>query len=88
MGGCYLSVDGAHSDKPSNMTRMMPQPLPTFLSFEYRERGNSTKERWYCCSYCKSATVITEMHVGHVFGDSESDIRPVQEWDMTIPDPV
>ncbi len=28
------------------------------------------------------------MHVGRVFGDSESDVRPVQEWDMTIPDPI
>ena len=82
-------------DKPSNITRddapasayLRAVPNCT-LTFEYKERGTSTKERWYCCSHCKSATVPTEMHVGSVFGDSESDVKPVSEWDMSIPGPV
>ena len=36
--------------------------------------------------HCKSASVPTEMYVGYVFGKEESDVRPVQEWDMKIPD--
>ena len=50
--------------------------------------GCSSKEHWYCCSHCKSASVPTEMHVGRVFGKEESEARPVPEWDMKIPDTI
>ena len=85
----WSSVDGAHTflvNKPRNMTKddapasayLRAVPNCT-LTFQYSERGNSTKERWYCCSHCKAATVPTEMHVGHVFGESESDVRLVMD---------
>ena len=88
-------VDGAHTflvDKPSNMTRE-EAPASAYLravpncslSFVYSGGRSKTKERWYCCSYCKSASVPTEMHVGRVFGADMSDVKPVPEWDMTIP---
>ena len=28
------------------------------------------------------------MHVGKVFGDGIADIKPVPEWEMSLPDPV
>ena len=28
------------------------------------------------------------MHVGRVFGKDESEVRPIPEWDMKIPDPI
>ena len=55
------------------------------LSFVYTGGRSKSKERWYCCGYCKSASVPTEMHVGRVFGTDLSDVKPVPEWDMTIP---
>ena len=55
------------------------------LSFEH---GSSTKRsKWCSCSYCKTATVPVEHHVGHVFGEN-GDIKPVPEWDMTAPNPL
>ena len=94
----WTSVDGAHIfliDKPSNMTRD-DAPAAAYLravpncslSFEYTERGSSTKERWYCCSHCKTDPVPTEFQVGDVYGDSEADVKPVREWDMSTPKPV
>ena len=104
VGVCYncghvlwSTVDGAHTflvDKPSNMTRE-DAPASAYLravpncslSFVYMG-GRSSKERWYCCSHCKSASVPTEMHVGRVFGKDESEVRPIPEWDMKIHDPI
>ena len=94
----WTSVDGAHTfliDKPSNMTRD-DAPAAAYLravpncslSFEYTERGSSTKERWYCCSHCKTDPVPTEFQVGNVYGDSEADVKPVREWDMSTPKPI
>ena len=91
----WTIVDGSHTflvDKPSNMTRE-EAPASAYLravpncslSFVYSGGRSKTKERWYCCSYCKSASVPTEMHVGRVFGTDLSDVKPVPEWDMTIP---
>ncbi len=94
----WSNVDGAHTflaNKPSNMSRD-DAPASAYLravpncslSFEYTERGNSTKERWYCCSHCRSGSVPTEQHVGHIFGESVSDVKPVLEWDMSMPKPI
>ena len=94
----WSNIDGAHTflvDKPSNMTRddapasayLRAVPNCT-LSFEYTERGNSTKERWYCCGHCKTITVPTEQHVGRIFGDIVSDVKPVLEWDVAMPKPI
>ena len=74
----WSCVDGAHTflvDKPPNMT-VDDAPASAYLravpnctlSFEYKERGSSTKERWYCCSHCKSDSIPTDQHVGHVLG--------------------
>ena len=52
--------------------------------FVYTERGDSTKERWYCCAYCKSNEIPLDHHVGDVFDATMSD-KPVHEWDMTLP---
>ena len=92
----WSTVDGAHPflvDKPGNMTRE-DSPASAYLravpncslSFVYKG-GRSSKERRYCCSHCKSASVPTEMHVGRVVR-KESEVRPVPEWDMKIPDPI
>ena len=67
--------DGAHTflvDKPSNMTR---EDASASAYLQVYEGGRSSKERWYCCSHCKSASVPTEMHVGCVFGKEESEVR-------------
>ena len=94
----WKKVDSVHTflvDKPKNMTKddapasayLRAVPNCT-LSFQYTERGNSTKEKWFCCGYCKSSTVPIDQHVGRVFGESEADVRPVEEWDMSIPKPI
>ena len=94
----WTSVDGAHTflvDKPRNMTAA-EAPASAYLravpnctlSFQYTERGSSTKERWYCCGHCRNDTVPTEQHVGDIFGDSVSDVKPVLLWDMTMPEPI
>ena len=94
----WSSVDGAHTflvDKPTNMTAA-EAPASAYLravpnctlSFQYTERGSSTKERWYCCGHCRNDTVPTEQHVGVIFGDSVSDVKPVLLWDMTMPEPI
>ena len=83
----WTTVDGAHTflvDKPNNMSKE-DAPASAYLravrncslSFEYSERGTSTKERWYCCSHCKSAIIPTDQHVGHVFGKDVSDVLPM-----------
>ena len=60
-------------------------PAPNCTAgFVYTERGNSTKERWYCCAYCKLNTFPIEQHVGNVF-DATMTEKPVDEWDMTFP---
>ena len=94
----WTSVDGSHTFLVHRSNNMSPDDVPASaylravpnctLSFKYSERGTSTKERWYCCSHCKSAAVPTDQHVGSVFGESESDVKPVAEWDMAIPKPI
>ena len=94
----WSSVDGAHTflvDKPTNMTAA-EAPASAYLravpnctlSFQYTERGSSTKERWYCCGHCRNDTVPTEQHVGDIFGDDVCDVKPVLLWDMTMPEPI
>ena len=67
-------------------------PAAAYLQIELSltfEHGSSTKlSKWYSCSYCKPATVPVEQHVGHVFGDNGTDIKPVPEWDTTVPKPL
>lgn len=87
-------VDGAHTflvNKPIGMSeddapasaylRAVPDCTASFL---YTERGTSTKERWYCCAYCKSNQIPFDQHVGHVF-DASVNAKPIHEWDMTFP---
>ena len=94
----WSSVDGSHTflvNKPAHMTAA-DAPASAYLravpnctlSFEYLERGSSTKERWYACSSCKTAMVPTEMHVGNIFIGNLSNVKPVSEWDMCLPKPV
>ena len=103
VGVCYgcghvlwSRVDGSHTflvDKPQNIS-INDAPAAAYLravpdcslSFEH---GSSTKRsKWYSCSYCRTATIPLEQHVGHVFGDNGTDIKPVPEWDMTVPKPL
>lgn len=56
-------------------------------AFVYIERGSSTKERWYCCIFCKSNEVPPDQHVGHVF-DTSLNAKPVEDWDMSFPNEV
>ena len=90
----WSSVDGAHTflvDKPSGMTED-EAPASAYLQavpdctagFVYTERGTSTKERWYSCSYCKSNTLPSSQHVGHVL-DNSLCVKPVEEWNMSFP---
>ena len=94
----WTSVDGTHTflvDKPNNMTKE-DAPASAYLravrncslSFEYAERGSSTKQRWYCCSHCKKATIPADLHVGHVFGKDVCNVLLVPEWEMNLPEPV
>ena len=90
----WTSVDKAHAflvDKPSHMTRE-DAPASAYL----RAVPNCSHPLcikvvillWYCYSHCKSASVPAMMNVENVFGEGESDIKPVPEWDMKIPAPV
>ena len=69
----WSCVDGAHTflvNKPSGMTEDTA-PASAYLravpsctaGFVYTERGNSTKERWCCCPFCKSKQVPSDQHV-------------------------
>ena len=85
VGVCYgcghvlWSTETFLVDKPQNMSKNdVPaaahlRAVPDCsLSFEH----GST---WYSCSYCKTVTVLVEQHVGNVFGDNGTDIKPVPE---------
>ena len=90
---CYgwSTVDCSHTflvDKPQN-TSKNDAPADAHLravpdcSLSFEHGSSSTNQsKWYSCSYCKTATVLVEQHVGHVFGDNGTDIKPVvSEWD-------
>ena len=90
----WSTVDGAHTflvNKPSGMTED-DAPATAYLTavpncsagFVYTERGNSTKERWYCCPSCKSNQVPSDQHVGQVLDDS-LNAKPIHDWDMSFP---
>ena len=90
----WSCVDGAHTflvNKPSGKTED-DAPASAYLrtvpnctaSFVYTERGNSTKERWYCCPYCKSNQIPSDQQVGHVL-DASLNAKPIDEWDMSFP---
>ena len=90
----WSCVDGAHTflvDKPSGMTEdeapasAYLQVVPSCTAgFVYTERGTSTKERWYCCAYCRSNTIPSIQHVGCVL-DCDLNVKPMNEWDMSFP---
>ena len=90
----WSCVDGAHTflvNKPSGISEG-EAPASAYLravpncttGFVYTERGDSTKERWYCCAYCKSNEIPSEQHVGNVF-DASLNVKPVNEWEMSFP---
>ena len=68
----WSCVDGAHTflvNKPSGLTEdeasasAYIQAVPNCTAgFVYVERGDSTKEHWYCCAYCKSNDIPSEQH--------------------------
>ena len=89
----WSCVDGAHTflvNKPSGKSED-DAPASAYLrtvpnctaSFVYTERGNSTKERWYC-PYCKSTQIPSDQQVGHVL-DASLNAKPIDEWDMSFP---
>lgn len=55
--------------------------------FVYSERGSSTKERWYACSYCKSVQIPPDLHVGSVYDDSVN-VKSVEAWNIMSFPPV
>ena len=90
----WTTVDGTHAflvNKPSGMSdddapasaylRAVPNCTATFV---YTERGNSTKERWYSCNYCRANKVPPEQLVGDIFDDSLNP-KAVDEWCMSFP---
>ena len=70
-------------NKPSGMTEDTA-PASAYIravpsctaGFVYTERGNSTKEHWYRCPFCKSKQVLSDQHV---------DTAPASAYLRTVP---